>query len=313
MYGARHRLLILERPEPGARRPSLPCPAAWRSSRGVTQTTLLEVIERRLAEISARQHARWPRESAPRRTDDPFAAWSHLTRSCPGPAEIEGHPLAWHGRGEGVRPSFFGDPLEIGRPTAEERHYSGTCSFGDGVGPLGRREAQMVTSSTTRSHTRLHQPSLDFAPVVLVVDDKRMIRELCREALERDHLRVLSAANGDEALALADRWIVDVLVTDIVMPGLDGFGLLRALRHRYPGMSAIVMTGDSDYHGRPVHEVATQHGVVWTLLKPFDASLLCEAVRGQCEVSARFATTGSSTDRPIPRTTSEGAHPQDSC
>jgi DNA-binding NtrC family response regulator len=166
----------------------------------------------------------------------------------------------------------------------------------------------MVTPSTIRS-PRLHQPSLDFAPVVLVADDERMIRELCREALEHNHLRVLTAANGDEALALADRWIVDVLVTDIVMPGLDGFGLLRALRHRYPGMSAIVMTGDADYHGRPVHEVATEHGVVWTLLKPFDASLLCEVVRGQCEVSARFATTRSSTDRPIPRTTSEGAHP----
>jgi len=141
----------------------------------------------------------------------------------------------------------------------------------------------MVTSSTIRSHPRLHQPSLDFAPVVLVADDNRMIREQCREILERDDLRVLTAANGDEALVLADRWIVDVLVTDIEMPGLDGFGLLHALRCRYPGVSAIVMTGHADYHGRAVPEVATEHGVAWTLLKPFDAPLLREAVRMQCE------------------------------
>src|SRR5215831_5406105 len=164
---------------------------------------------------------------------------------------------------------------------------------------------KMVTPSATRSHTRVRQPSLDFAPVILVADNERIIRELCREALEHDYLRVLTAANGDEALALADRWMLDVLVTDLRMPGLDGFGLFRALRRRYPGMPAIVMTGDADYHGRPVQEVATEHGVVWTFLKPFDMSLLCEAVRAQCEVPTRFATPGLSTDRPIPETTTE--------
>jgi len=164
----------------------------------------------------------------------------------------------------------------------------------------------MVTSNAIGSHARAHQPSLDFAPVVLLVDDERMIRKLCRQALENDHRRVLTAANGDEALALADRWMLDVLVTDIAMPGLDGFGLIRALRRRDPGMSTIVMTGDADYHGRAVQEVATEHGVVWTFLKPFDVSLLCEAVRGLCEVPARFTTTGSSTDRRLPEKTSEG-------
>lgn len=130
--------------------------------------------------------------------------------------------------------------------------------------------------------TPLHQPSLDFAPVVLIADDNRMIRELCREALKDDYLRVLTAANGVKALALADRWILDVLVTDIVMPGLDGFGLLRALRRRYPGMSAIAMTADADYRGRSVQEITTAHGFPWTLLKPFDVSLLCAAVRSLC-------------------------------
>src|SRR5262245_28985111 len=165
---------------------------------------------------------------------------------------------------------------------------------------------KMVTSSATRSHTRARQPSFDFAPVVLVADNERIIRELCREALEHDYLRVLTAADGDEALALADRWMLDVLVTDLRMPGLDGFGLFRALRRRYPGMPGIVMTGDDDYHGRTVQEVAAEHVIAWTFLKPFDVSLLCEAVRAQCDVPVRFATTGLLTDRAIPETTTEG-------
>jgi two-component system, chemotaxis family, chemotaxis protein CheY len=158
----------------------------------------------------------------------------------------------------------------------------------------------MVTSSTVRTHTTPHEPSLDFAPVILVVDDERHIRELCREVLERDLIRVLTAANGIEALALADRWILDVLVTDVAMPGLDGFGLLRALRYRYPGMAAFVMTGDPDYHGRPVQEVAVEHGVKQTFLKPFDPMHLCEAVQRQCEVSAHFVVAGPTAHRSIP-------------
>ena len=74
------------------------------------------------------------------------------------------------------------------------------------------------------------RPPLDFAPVALVADDDRVIRELCREVLETEALRVLTASNGQEALAIAEAWVPDVLVTDVTMPGLDGFGLVRALR-----------------------------------------------------------------------------------
>jgi two-component system, chemotaxis family, chemotaxis protein CheY len=160
----------------------------------------------------------------------------------------------------------------------------------------------MVTSNTIRTRTTPHEPSLDFAPVILVVDDERQIRELCRELLGRDFLRVVTAANGIEALELADRWILDVLVTDVAMPGLDGFGLLRALRCRYPGMAAFVMTGDPDYHGRPVQEVAVELGVNRTFLKPFDPMHLCEAVKRQCEVSGHFVVAGTAANGSIPGT-----------
>lgn len=131
----------------------------------------------------------------------------------------------------------------------------------------------------SRTATQATKPSLDFAPVVLIADDDRVIRELCREVLEAEALRVLTAANGQEALALAEAWMPDVLVTDVVMPSLDGFGLVRALRRLYPGVPVIVMTGDEEYGGRPVEEVATEHGVVATFTKPFDVAQLEAAVR----------------------------------
>jgi CheY-like chemotaxis protein len=140
-------------------------------------------------------------------------------------------------------------------------------------------EATMIPRSVTPVPTQSSRLSLDFAPVAIIADDDRVIRELCREVLEADALRVLTAANGQEALALAEAWIPDVLVTDVVMPSLDGFGLVRALRRLYPEVPVIVITGDEEYAGRPIEEVAAEHGAVATFTKPFDVAQLEAAVR----------------------------------
>jgi CheY-like chemotaxis protein len=137
----------------------------------------------------------------------------------------------------------------------------------------------MTQPSTPRPSPARKAQSLDFAPVVLIADDDRVIRELCRESLADEPVRVLTAASGQEALALAEAWIPDLVVTDVSMPHLDGFGLVRALRRLYPGVPVVFMTGD-EYHGdRPVEEVAAEHGAVATFLKPFDLSLLQDVVR----------------------------------
>jgi CheY-like chemotaxis protein len=140
-------------------------------------------------------------------------------------------------------------------------------------------EAMMMARNVTPLSTQTSRPSLDFAPVALVADDDRVIRELCREVLEAEAIRVLTAANGQEALALAEAWIPDVLVTDVVMPSLDGFGLVRALRRLYPEVPVIVITGDEEYGGRPIEEVAAEHGAAAIFTKPFDVAQLEAAVR----------------------------------
>jgi CheY-like chemotaxis protein len=114
--------------------------------------------------------------------------------------------------------------------------------------------------------------------MVLLVDDEPVIRELYREALDGQPFRVLTAADGQEALALAEAAIPELLVTDVAMPRLDGFGLIRALRRLYPNVPVIIITGDEGYGGRPLQEVAAEHGVVATLAKPFELSQLQEAI-----------------------------------
>jgi CheY-like chemotaxis protein len=139
--------------------------------------------------------------------------------------------------------------------------------------------------------------TLDFAPVVLIADDDCVLRDLYCDALDSEALRLLTAADGQEALALAEAWMPDVLVTDVEMPRVDGFGLIRSMRRLYPGVPVIIVTGNDSYRGRPIEEVAAEHGAVATFVKPFDLELLYEAVRRVVPFLGE-ATSGSTASSP---------------
>ncbi|MDA8296906.1 MAG: response regulator transcription factor [Actinomycetota bacterium] len=73
---------------------------------------------------------------------------------------------------------------------------------------------------------------MDPEPVVLLVDDEDKIRQVARAYLEADGFVVLEAATGEAALAAAERLPPDVIVLDLMLPGLDGLEVLRRLRER---------------------------------------------------------------------------------
>jgi signal transduction histidine kinase len=76
---------------------------------------------------------------------------------------------------------------------------------------------------------------------ILIVDDEAIIRDLCIRALKG--YRVLEARNGEDALAVFAQGGVDVILTDVMMPGMDGIELLRRLKELEPTIVVIVMTG----------------------------------------------------------------------
>ena len=78
--------------------------------------------------------------------------------------------------------------------------------------------------------------------LVLVVDDDAANRASVLKSLEREGLRVLAAAEGREALAVLRRERVAVLLTDLMMPGVDGLELLKAARLTSPSTSVVLMT-----------------------------------------------------------------------
>lgn len=76
---------------------------------------------------------------------------------------------------------------------------------------------------------------------ILVVDDEAVIRDLCARALKG--YRVLQAGDGEEALRLFEKGGVDVILTDVMMPKMNGLDLLRRLKELEPTIVVIVMTG----------------------------------------------------------------------
>ncbi len=83
---------------------------------------------------------------------------------------------------------------------------------------------------------------------ILLVEDEASVRHLCRAVLEKQGYRVRTATNGEEALAAvtATAAPVDLVVTDLVMPKLGGFDLMKRLRHDRPGVKALFISGYSE-------------------------------------------------------------------
>ena len=89
---------------------------------------------------------------------------------------------------------------------------------------------------------------------MLVVEDEEVIRSLVDQVLRGEGYEVLLAADGDEAIALADGTRVDVLLTDLTMPGIGGHELAARLRTRAPELKVMFMSGFADgATSRPAH------------------------------------------------------------
>ena len=111
---------------------------------------------------------------------------------------------------------------------------------------------------------------------ILVVDDEEPLRLMMEKMLRRCGCSVLHACSGDVALSVCERSgsILDLVVTDITMPGMSGFDLAEHIAERWPGLKMLFISGFADDHGirrklrsRPL------------LAKPFTAEDLTNKVR----------------------------------
>src|SRR6267378_2061309 len=126
-----------------------------------------------------------------------------------------------------------------------------------------------------------------MADRVLVVDDEQSLRKVLAATLQREGYEVQVASDGEEALLALDRDGADVVVTDLVMPKMDGLSLLRKVVVSHPDVPVIVVTA----HGRVDSAVeAMKAGAFDFVTKPFEhaelKTIIAKAAR-QSDLNAR--------------------------
>ncbi|MEO8336370.1 MAG: response regulator [bacterium] len=117
---------------------------------------------------------------------------------------------------------------------------------------------------------------------ILLVEDEEAVRRVARRALEMHGYTIIDAADGPTALALAAANAIDLVLSDVMMPGMPGPTLVEELRRREPGLSVLFMSGHTE-------EVIRDHLLdpsIPFLAKPFTPTQLAQKVREALDAKA---------------------------
>jgi len=130
-------------------------------------------------------------------------------------------------------------------------------------------------------------------PKILIVDDEEHVRAALKQVLERAGYEVVVAATGNEGLELMQREGADLVITDVIMPGIDGITTARKIREKFRDTRIIVISGGGKAAPEPYEPdaistrsylaSANSAGADRTLTKPFDRQEILRAVKNLLE------------------------------
>jgi CheY-like chemotaxis protein len=160
----------------------------------------------------------------------------------------------------------------------------GYCSYCRSVQPLGeyREDGQAASWCETCRNpiedTRVEKPAArPRPPTILCIDDDRIVLSYCSDALELHGFRTLVASDGPSGIEIAKKDLPDLILLDIMMPGMTGLEVCRRLRSE-PGFRntpIILLTASDDpdlgHQGR-------EAGANSTMRKPFGVANIINAI-----------------------------------
>jgi DNA-binding NtrC family response regulator len=143
----------------------------------------------------------------------------------------------------------------------------------------------MMDTSPAMTPIAAFRPCPGSAPKrIAIVDDEPVIRSLLERLLKIAGYETASYPNGETALAACQREAFDLVITDLRMPGIDGFELMENLKSQRPSLPVIVLTahGDVDNAIRALRRRACDF-----ITKPFDTCNILNSIRRVIERSSR--------------------------
>jgi DNA-binding response OmpR family regulator len=116
-------------------------------------------------------------------------------------------------------------------------------------------------------------------PRILLIEDDDAVRDTLHEILKQLGYDVTEARDGKQGLALFKAAGADVVITDIVMPEMEGMQVIRELRQIDPAVKIIAMSGGGRQSAQDYLKVARILGAVRILPKPFPSQILDATIR----------------------------------
>ncbi|MCK5064277.1 MAG: response regulator [Candidatus Fermentibacteraceae bacterium] len=116
-------------------------------------------------------------------------------------------------------------------------------------------------------------------PAILIVDDDTMVRTMLVNVFQRDNYSTFEAADGQSALRIYKDEAIDIVITDIVMPEMEGIETIRELRRINPDAKIIAFSGGGSLSPDGYLKIAASMGANYTFAKPFEINELKEAVK----------------------------------
>jgi CheY-like chemotaxis protein len=126
---------------------------------------------------------------------------------------------------------------------------------------------------------------MNRVPLILVADDEPIVAQTLVQILESEGYRAMSVSNGKAAVEWAQRATPDLVICDVVMPGLNGVEAAKAIKEFLPEVPIILFSGQAAA-GSIVERAASEGYVFEVLAKPIKPDLLLELIKKTIKVGS---------------------------
>lgn len=113
---------------------------------------------------------------------------------------------------------------------------------------------------------------------ILVIDDDASIREMLQSMLEESGFNVILKENGAQGFTAFQNNHVDLIITDIIMPGQEGIETIQAVRQVDASIPIIAISGTHFFNSNDYSEMVTAFGANYTICKPFKKQVILSTI-----------------------------------
>ncbi len=113
---------------------------------------------------------------------------------------------------------------------------------------------------------------------ILIIDDDVSIRKLLKAMFEKSNYEVVDAADGEEGIKQFKKYLPDLVITDLIMPGKEGLETIKDIKNINPNSKIIAMSGGGTVEPDMYLKLAKSMGASHVFSKPINSSLLLSTI-----------------------------------